>query len=112
MTTINRQKTFRVRGLPNDVGLREAQSLLESALNNRTEVRIRSLALDPRHSEPVATVELDDLPPEMQESALGEWRYKTRVGGASMGQIELMFDTHFRGLVPLYTLIRDKPCVR
>lgn len=94
---------YRVQGIPIQYEGDETRELLRSALNlNRsTRIDVRSLAFRDDHVEKTAVIGFDPVPPKLSSNSKDEWNLK--VDTETGHSIAITIDSHFRGLMVLYS---------
>jgi hypothetical protein len=112
MPTSEKDRTYRVWGLPSDASAHDSEKILSSLLDKdgqKTKPTVQSLGLDPykfgRSVPKVATVTFEQTPGVLSEGDL--WNFSVD-GAASRTKFHITIDTHFLGFTPLNSVKDDE----
>jgi hypothetical protein len=100
-------KTYRVRGIPNDYNrerTRETLNLVLGLCNTDGNLKLGSLATSPYRSEKVATISFREIPPCLRKG--NEWRFEqpdTDDIDYPLPSHQIVIDSHFWDFTPLRT---------
>lgn len=100
----DKDKCFRLRGIPKDFGEREIQHALvqEFSLHENVEIEIQSLACNPvREEESIATLSFSEIPTSLAHR-------RDYFIDIPKSRRQLHLDTHFEGFTPLHATPDDR----
>ena len=112
MPTSEKDRTYRVQGLPPDASTHDSEKILSALLDTegqKIKPTVHSLGLDPykfgRSLPKVATVTFEQTPGVLSEGH--EWSFSVD-GAASRTKFHITIDTHFLGFTPLNSVKDDR----